>query len=726
SDWFIIFHDVAPKAPTGTTPVVGSTIDRTAINTFSWKADPKAIQMGYQFRWRTVYSGGNRGSWNYVPNSTSFVNSTSQHYNMPSSTLPLGMFEWSVKTTDDFNLQSSWTTEQLAISANPSNAPNMVYPTYAVVHPQATMVVEWTSVEQLQFELFLKNPGGVTLWSTTGTTERSVRLNYTLITNEAYYIQLRVNSSGVWSSFVRTDFSVNFATPAIPIIQRVEEAGSGVTNVVYNQGELGINLPPITEDGVTFANDWERRGNVSLSRIVPVDATSYKVNVSDLTAGNNFAGVSIYLDATQIPIVAGATYEVVGFSDNNGLRGIVWFYDANGNDIGSTADPAGQVAGSGAKSEVYASRVAPANVAKVRVVFDNVYGTPMSGGANVTVSGIQLRITSPVATNLIDCYRREYTLTGNAEWELIAGNPVVSSIDTGNLVPRFTDSSWVRHAQTTIMTPYKMRIQAPAATFLESYVYIPVKAGQQYTLIGLSSGWYIRPQTNTGASTGAEMVGGVQYKVFTTPTGTERLMFVASNNSTNDTYFIQPMLLKGNFPQSAPFQPRPLDGIRGGFLDYTPASQTLYEYKLVAWNLVNNTKSESPPRQFMHTFNETIVQDVDSITDLHFLTMVTDRDSSTEVDSALQRFVGRKDPVREYGENETTELSIEWEVDTWFEAKQVSDLLNKREVYLYRDGSGRKMFVSTDKVNMKDKQISGFVMSCEFTKTHYDTDNITT
>ncbi|AVO23031.1 hypothetical protein [Bacillus phage Anath] len=584
SDFFTIFHDVAPKAPTGTIPVVGSTIDRTAINTFAWKADPKAIQMGYQFRWRTVGADGTRGSWNYIPNSSTFVNSTSQLYNMPANTIPAGMFEWSVKTIDDFNLQSFWTTESLAISANPSTAPNMVYPTYGMVHPQATMVVEWSSVDQTQFEFFLKNSGGVTIWSTTGTTERSVKLGYTLATNEAYKIQMRVNSSGVWSSFVTTDFSVNFASPALPIIQRIEEAGSGITNVVYNQGELGINLPPLSVDGINLQAPWQLGNTGAGKSISNIGVNSYKATFPSTT----ILDITATLTSAHIPIAVGSTYEVSASSTQAGIRVVLRALDAGGATLGSASNPS--TVSSTAVTEAKASLTLPANTTSVVLIFSN---TNNVASSFLDVSGIKLKTTSPVATQLIDIYRREYTPTGDTEWEYMGGNPVVSSI------------------------------------------------------------------------------------------------------------------------------PNEPDGIRGGFLDYTPASQTLYEYKLIAWNLTNKTKVESPPFQFMHKFNDTIIQDIDSITDLYFLTMVTDRDSSTEVDSAVQRFAGRKDPVREYGENETTEIGIEWEVDSWFEAKQINDLLNKREVYLYRDGSGRKMFVSTDKVNMKDKKISGFVMSCNFIKTHY-------
>ncbi|WP_144518564.1 hypothetical protein [Bacillus thuringiensis] len=722
SDRFTIFHEMPPKAPINSLPAVGATIDRTAINTFSWKADPKAIQMGYQFRWRTVASDSSRGSWNYTPSSTVFVNSTSQYYNMPASTVPAGMFEWSVKTMDDFNLQSAWSTEQLAISANPSTAPNMVYPFYATVHPQATMVVEWTSIDQLQFELFLKNSGGVTLWSTTGTTERSVRLGYTLATNETYKIQVRVNSSGVWSNFVTTDFSVNFAAPAVPIIQRIEEAGSGVTNIVYNQGELGFDLPPLTKDGSTFQLPWSV--GMHPTKTTPLTANSFKFDATGLSGSTN-CNVGAYLDSSMIPFHVGSTYTFTAYSNNKGVRVAILMEDASGTVLVSASYPlynAGTYL-----LEATASVVMPAGTVRMKVLVENVANAPMLGQANNIMSGMNVKITSPVTTNRIDVYRRAYSPTGDVHWTYLGGNPMLSSV-TKNLLPKAqgnllgNTNGGTNNVVTTYESEYNWTYKSNVVTDAVCFQ-VNVTPNTDYTLYCWHNG-------NIGIF---NRDATVNMKPYTTA---KCINFNAGNNTSIRCYFKQQtantvanftnhMLVQGTYTdQTIGFEPMRPNGIQGGFLDYTPASQTLYEYKLVAWNLINNTKSESPPFQFIHKFNDTIIQDVDRISDLYFLTMVTDRDSSTEVDSALQRFAGRKDPVREYGENETTEVSIEWEVDTWFEAKQISDLLNAREVYLYRDGSGRKMFVSTEKVNMKDKQISGFVMSCDFTKTHYDATNL--
>lgn len=722
SERFTIFHNIPPAMPTVITPLMGSVVDRTGIIRFAWSPDPKSIQSGYQLRWRTVDSSGNRGAWTYIPSSSTYTNSSDNFYNMPANTLPaFTNIEWGVSTQNEFNLSSAFSIETLFIANNPSTAPVMIYPTASAVVPSTTIALEWTSTFQLQWDATLYSSTGVVLWTSSGIDERYVKVNYTLANNTSYYVKVRVNSNGLWSSYTQTNFSVSYSPPAYPIISKVEEAGSGVTNIMFNAGELGVSLPPLTLDGTTLNTPWIARGNQPFTRLKPINATTYEVDLTGVT-GDQYLGISGTFDSTQIPIIAGATYEVMGYSNIAGLRATVWFYDSAGTDLGATGDPVGQVAGSGSKYEVHASRVAPSNVAKVRITFENVFASPMVGSKTI-VSGIKLRITSAVTTDSIEIWRREYTPTNSEPWVKLGVVNNKTQI-TNNLVPPFSDSRWVKHAETTVTSSYVLTNPAPSATFRESYVYIPVEENTTYTFFGGSIGWFARPQTNAGVSTGATMINNVAYSTFTTPAGTQRIMFVASNPTTSATSFINPMLIKGSLANGRPFEPMGDTAIQGGFLDYTPASQVLYEYKVVSCNQANDKRADSVITKFTHTFNDTIIQEVGKITELNFLQIVTSRNSSTEIETALQQFAGRRDPVREFGEHETTTVDLEWEVYNYLEAKAIKTLLEKRQIYLYRDGNGRKYFVSTDKVNMKDRPISGFTMSCTLTRTHFDTDNI--
>ncbi|WPF65047.1 virion structural protein [Staphylococcus phage MVC_VPHSA2] len=716
SDRFTIFHNVPPKAPVNQQPEMGRTVDRTSILSFTWKADAKSAQYGYQFRWRTVDSNGTRGSWNQLPTGGTWANSTNQYYNLAASTLPASNIEWAVRVQDEFMMTSEWSQESMIVAVNPSAAPNMVVPTYNMTYSSARMVAEWTTVGQIQYELFLKNSSGVTLWSKSGLNETAVQIDYTLAANTSYQLQVRINSNGVWSSFVTTPFTVNYAAPAVPVIQRIEEAGAGVTNIVYNQGELGVNLPAITEDGVNLANGWTQRGNVSLSRIIPKTANSYYLAMSDLTAGNNYGGLSIYLDETQVPIVEGATYEVVGYSNETGLRGIIWFYGANGADLGSTADPLAQTAGAPLKIEVHASRVCPVGTKQIRVVFDNVFGSPMSGGRNTLVTGIGLKITSPVATNLIECYRREYSDLGNNEWTLIGSNGITSSVTT-NLLPK-AQGNITNPTGVTFNSDYDFSVIHAEVTMAWG-IQVAVKPNTDYTFYSHHSGMI--GVYNADATANIKSYTTDRYLNFNSGNNSVIRCYFRQVTANTRAYFLNHMLREGTFTdQTISFEPIKPDGIQGNFLDYTPASKKNYEYKLTAWNLVNNRSTDNTGKQFTHMFNETILQDVRKISDFNFLPMVTARDSNSEVESVLQRFAGRTNPVREYGAHELTTVKVNWEVDTWNEAQMFQKLLQARKTYLYRDGAGRKLYATCESVDIKDKLISGFELSCEFTQTYYD------
>jgi hypothetical protein len=160
----------------------------------------------------------------------------------------------------------------------------------------------------------------------------------------------------------------------------------------------------------------------------------------------------------------------------------------------------------------------------------------------------------------------------------------------------------------------------------------------------------------------------------------------------------------------------------GSFLDFTPASGVNYEYRVKAINSGNQTSSNSDSIQVMVEFSQTLIQEAHNLESVMVLPYAYSRDGDFNIDSALQKYAGRRDPVREYGENEEQTLSIEWEVDTYFELKQTMELLRKRDVLLYRDGNGRRMWVSADALEYTDKTVKGFVLSMTMVQTSYEED----
>lgn len=159
----------------------------------------------------------------------------------------------------------------------------------------------------------------------------------------------------------------------------------------------------------------------------------------------------------------------------------------------------------------------------------------------------------------------------------------------------------------------------------------------------------------------------------------------------------------------------------GAFLDFTPASNTSYEYKVRARSGLG-TIADSTVKQGSTTFENTILQEANNLSSIQYLRFVTTRDGAFKVDSALQTFAGRTLPVREFGENENINFQLEWEVDEYAEVRQLREILQRRDVLLYRDKYGRRYWVTTDELTVKDKEVKGFVLSTNIEATDYTED----
>jgi hypothetical protein len=160
----------------------------------------------------------------------------------------------------------------------------------------------------------------------------------------------------------------------------------------------------------------------------------------------------------------------------------------------------------------------------------------------------------------------------------------------------------------------------------------------------------------------------------------------------------------------------------GAFLDYTPASGIIYEYKAQAVSDVNNTSAESDIKTNSIEFKTTFIQEAHNLSNLVSLQFATSRETELEVENQLQQFAGRRDPVREYGEHETLTIQVEWEVDSYADVMYLRDMLRRRDILLYRDHLGRRYWVTFGKLSVNDKVVNGFVMSAEFTVTSYEED----
>lgn len=574
SNYFTIDHNQPPSAPTQLSPATGAVIDRTQPNRFSWKHNDDGAQAGFRIVWRTVAADGTRGAWNYIPNATSFMNTTNQYYDMPANTLPFGNIEWGVQTKDQQGLQSPYSQWQIIKASQPTNAPTILYPTNFAEINTTRVTVTWSSLNQIQYDLALYDSDGWELFhevKSGGT--KQVTIPVDLENNKFYEIHLRVmdSTTGLWSDYTVVVFSTNFTPPLPPVIERFEEAGDGVINIFYGASDADILPSFLVNDGQQNPLLQGYSGSV-------IGTDCELLSPSSVSITGALKGVEYWLTNEEIPLVAGSVYTLTATFDVQGGRLYIGAYDANNNVISlqaTGADKALSPVGTTALNYTL-----PENAVKLRVIFY----TTWDNTGTVTISNINLRISNAsTATEKIQVFRREYTPTGTAPWIMIADD----------------------------------------------------------------------------------------------------------------------------LPTS------------GSFLDYTPASGVIYEYKLRAVNNSNKTSTDSSIEQVSIVFNDTFIQEANNLSSIVLLKYATSRETKMELESELMRFAGRRDPVREFGEHEDIVISVEWIFDTYQEVKMFKDLLRRRDVLLYRDRNGRRFWVTCDAFEIKDNDVNGFTLKADFHVTHF-------
>jgi hypothetical protein len=569
SNNFTIDHNKAPSAPTQLSPSNGSVLNRHDVITFSWKHNDDGAQAGYRIAWRPVGTSG----WTYIPNSTSFTNSTNQYYNMPDSALPFGEIEWTVQTKDQQGEESAYASYIKFFASEPTDSPIFLSPSNMSQINTTRITVQWSSLNQLEYELFIMDTNGVELWREQRASSTKLReIPIDLDNNKWYEVHLRSKNSDtlIWSEWSVLSFGTQFTPPHPPVIKRTEEAGAGVVNVFYSSADSDI-LPDF-EIG-------EGNKNPLIQNYASTSDYNYAIIGTDsVQIGGTLQGIEMRLTDMEIPIVEGETYTLSVSLNDRGGRLLMQAFDELGNSLAVNAS-ASEMSNS-PSGEYSMSMTLPSGtkelLIRLHTTWDNT--TPA-----VRFENVDLKINSSTVTERIEMFRREYTPTGLAPW---------------------------------------------------------IKIG-------------------TGLS------------------------------------------------------------IYGAFLDYTPASGTIYEYRVQAVNDSNKTSSDSSSVQAQTNFSETFIQEAHNLSSFVSLTYATSKDTQLTIESQLQKFAGRRDPVREFGEHEEFSLVVNWEVDSIQEVNFLRDMWRRRDVLLYRDMNGRRHWVTSDGLSVVDKPVSGFTISATFILTSY-------
>jgi hypothetical protein len=567
SEYFTINHNEPPAVPTQLSPSNGELKDRTGVVRFSWKHNDDGAQAGFRMGWRLK---GNT-AWNYIPNSTSFMNTTNQYYDMPANTLPFGDIEWLVQTKDQFNLESQYNSPVVFRASNPSSAPIILEPAHMGTVTGNRVEVRWSSLSQLEWEYRLMDTNGLLLDSRVGYgATKYLQPPVTLENNKWYEVHVRVKDSitQIWSDWAVSAFGTSFTPPTKPRVETYEEAGEGVLNLKYSAKAPNI-MPRFMANGI------ETGVVTDYSGILMEVTGDYSIKVDTLNQG--WAQVLIESPVIVTPTV-GRSLTLESTTDATGGRILLQALDANNNVLAENYSSSSALP----PQRLNRTITVPMGTRKLKAVF---YSATREAGADFYINHTDISLSVPDSSTpavSVDILRREYTPSGIEPWVLIE--------------------------------------------------------------------------------------------------------------------------------RGAP--------VKGSYFDYTLASDVVYEY-VIRSHGDNGTSIDSDPYQVTIEYDGAFLQEAHNITAVNYLGFVTARDEALEVDSRLARFAGRRDPVREFGEHEELTLEIEWEVQSYAEVRAMRNLLRNRDIVLYRDGSGRRLWVTTGELSVQDRPVSGFVLSTTLTQTSY-------
>lgn len=314
SEWaysplFTVTHNLPPARPMNLYPSGGRVVDRTKVIRASWRHNDDGPQAGYRLQWRTV-DGSERGEWNYIPSIDGWVNSTLQQHDFSPDIFPLGEIEWTLKTKDQQGEESPLASYERFIAGEPSDAPIWLFPTSGGTVNHSDIIAEWSSLDQIQYEIFLEG-GDTLLWSEmSASSAKKVQVGYSLENNTEYTLRLRVlnEQSGLWSDWSTIHFITQFIPPAKPLIEVVttDEEGNKQDTVTIRW----ITDEPATETLTEYVqvfrrvfsssieHEWELVGdnqapNSSMIDYTPASNRTYEYKVRAWGENDTFADSDI-------------------------------------------------------------------------------------------------------------------------------------------------------------------------------------------------------------------------------------------------------------------------------------------------------------------------------------------------------------------------------------------------------------------------------------------------
>lgn len=218
--------------PTPTSPVGGTTLNRHETIRFNWTHNSPFTQTKFELRYRVKGTS----SWTTIQNNTN-----NRFYDLPAGTLSTNEYEWQVRTTSEYDFVSPWSLTQIFNAAETTPSPVFIKPTNGTTVEISDLHVEWTSVDQYQYEFELLDNNNNVVWSDARiSTNQGLIVENILENNRSYRLRLRVNQQGnFFSPWVQITINVDYTQPARPILNIIPDQDNA--NLL-----IRVNNPPPT------------------------------------------------------------------------------------------------------------------------------------------------------------------------------------------------------------------------------------------------------------------------------------------------------------------------------------------------------------------------------------------------------------------------------------------------------------------------------------------------
>jgi len=264
---FTINHNKPPGVPSELYPVGGRRIDRTQDQRFSWVHNDDDPQSAYIFRWRLK----GETSWNEISRNT-----PNNYHIIAAGTLPVGEIEWMVQTFDQRGLSSPFSTTALFYSTEATNAPTIIDPVSNEVMADPRPTIQWSSVEQDQFEMMLRlasdSETSIPIWSISQASKvKGYQIGVDLANNTEYSIYLRVRSeTGFWSDWDEVTFRTSFTPPNQAEVELyVDDDNGSITVSIRNPDPTDVSVPNVVRNEVYRRVDGTREFLKIANQVAP-------------------------------------------------------------------------------------------------------------------------------------------------------------------------------------------------------------------------------------------------------------------------------------------------------------------------------------------------------------------------------------------------------------------------------------------------------------------------